>query len=78
MIDDARQRSVTDTIVNPPYQVAPLNTVLIFEGIFLHRDELVDTWDLTVILEVAFTETAHRRALSDGTPSDPDRPAMMR
>ncbi|UNB52893.1 uridine kinase [Mycolicibacterium sp. YH-1] len=68
----------TDTIVDPPYQLAPPSTVLIVEGIFLHRDELVDAWDLTVFLDVAFTETARRMALRDGTPADPDHPDMRR
>ena len=40
--------TAADAIVNPPYQVAPLDTVLIVEGICLHRDELMDEWDLTV------------------------------
>jgi uridine kinase len=45
--------TAADVIVNQPYQVAPLDTVLIVEGICLHRDELMDEWDLTVNSEAS-------------------------
>lgn len=48
------------------------------DGIFLQRVELSAQWDLTVFLDVAFTETAKRMALRDGTPPDPEHPRMRR
>jgi uridine kinase len=68
----------TDTVLDPPLQTAEENTVLIVDGIFLHRDELIDAWDYTVFLDVSFTETARRMAVRDGTPADPEHPRMRR
>ncbi len=68
----------TNTVLHPPYQTAQPNTVLIVDGIFLHRDELVDAWDFTVFLDVSFTETVRRMAARDGTPADPEHPRMRR
>jgi uridine kinase len=33
---------------------------VLFEGIFLHRPELVDYWDFTIFIDVAFDETLRR------------------
>ncbi|MFD1372551.1 nucleoside/nucleotide kinase family protein [Actinoplanes sichuanensis] len=68
----------TDRVVNPEPRQAPTGTVLIVDGLFLHRDELHDQWDLSLFLEVPFTETARRMAVRDGTPPDPDHPGMRR
>jgi len=52
--------------------------VLLIDGLFLHRDELRDYWDLSIWLEVPFTVTAARMARRDGTSPDPDDPSMAR
>jgi uridine kinase len=52
--------------------------VLVLDGLFLHRDELARCWDLSVFLEVPFTETARRMAVRDGTHPDPDHPSIRR
>jgi uridine kinase len=69
---------VTDAILTPEPQLAPPDTVLIVDGLFLHRDELAATWDLSVFLDVPLTVTAQRMALRDDTNPDPDHPDMRR
>jgi uridine kinase len=61
----------------PPVAVRP-GTVLVVDGLFLHRDELAGRWDLSVWLDVPFEVTAARMAARDGTPADPDHPRMRR
>ncbi|MDT0275946.1 nucleoside/nucleotide kinase family protein [Blastococcus goldschmidtiae] len=61
----------------PPVSVAP-GAVVVIDGLFLHRDELADRWDLSIWLDVPFTVTAARMVSRDGSPADPDHPAMRR
>ncbi|WKG00824.1 uridine kinase [Mycolicibacterium sp. HK-90] len=68
----------TDEILYPDPEIAEPTAVLLVDGIFLQRVELRAQWDLTVFLDVTFTETAKRMALRDGTPSDPEDPRMRR
>ena len=68
----------TDTILMPEPQLAAPGTVLVVDGIFLHRNELATSWDLSVFLDVPFIETARRMALRDGSNPDPDHPTMRR
>ncbi|NYE95710.1 uridine kinase [Psychromicrobium silvestre] len=58
-------------------QAAP-GTVVIVEGMFLHRDELREDWDFSIFLDVPFSVTAQRMASRDGSPADPEHPAMRR
>lgn len=62
---------------DPPVGVAP-GTVVVIDGIFLHRDELAGRWDLSIWLDVPFAVTAARMAVRDGSPADPGHPAMRR
>lgn len=68
----------TDAVLNPVPRTAAPGTVLIVDGIFLHRNELAAIWDFSVFLDVPFVETARRMALRDGTDPDPDHPSMRR
>jgi uridine kinase len=68
----------TDEILHPIPETAVPGAVLVVDGIFLQRAEISAHWDLTVFLDVKFTETAERMARRDGTPSDPDHPQMRR
>ncbi|WP_436520560.1 uridine kinase [Actinoplanes sp. HUAS TT8] len=68
----------TDARLDPDPRQAPPGTVLIVDGIFLHRDELVAGWDFSLFLDVPFTETARRMSTRDGTPPDPSHPGMRR
>ncbi|MFN8156780.1 MAG: hypothetical protein U0R68_05160 [Candidatus Nanopelagicales bacterium] len=76
-----RERShdlATDTALDPPWSQAPRDAVLVLDGMFLHRDELVGTWDVSVLLDVPFSETCRRMALRDGSEPDPGHPSMWR
>jgi uridine kinase len=52
--------------------------VLVVEGIFLHRDELVTCWDFSIFLDVPFDVTASRMAERDGSDPDPNHVSMRR
>lgn len=69
---------VSDAILEPDTQSAPTGALLILDGLFLHRDELVDVWDLSIFLDVPFEVTAARMADRDGTSPDPWHPSMTR
>lgn len=54
--------------------LAEPGTVLVVDGIFTHRDELVRFWDFSVWLDVPFTISVARCARRDGTsPEAQDR-----
>ena len=61
----------------PVRAVAP-GTVLVLDGIFLHRDELRAYWDFSVYLDVDFAVSVPRMAVRDGSPADPADPANRR
>lgn len=67
-----------DVYVEQPFQEASTGTVVIVEGMFLHRDELRGYWDYSIFLDVPFKETAARMARRDGSPADPAHPKMRR
>lgn len=66
----------TERLADPV--LAPPDALVLVEGLFLHRDELVDRWDASIFLDVPFAETARRMAIRDGTHSDPEHPSMRR
>ena len=68
----------TDTMLDPDPCTALPGTILIVDGLFLHRDETADAWDLSVFLDVPFSVTAKRMASRDGTNPDPEHPSMRR
>lgn len=53
-------------------------SVLLIDGIFLHRDELADAWDFSIFLDVPFETTFARMAGRDGCDPDPEAPANRR
>ena len=69
---------VTDARLDLPWLEAPAGAILVLDGLFLHRDELAGTWDLSVFLEVPFAVTAARMATRDGTHPDPAHSSMAR
>jgi uridine kinase len=69
---------VTDMKVAIAEQQALPFSILIFDGIFLHRPELRDYWDFSVYLEVAFDVSVARCAARDGTSPDPEAAANRR
>jgi uridine kinase len=60
-----------DTAIKAPVEVTNRQGVLLFDGIFLHRPELKDYWDLSIFLDVPFPESYRRMALRDGSDPDP-------
>jgi uridine kinase len=61
----------TDTVLSLPPVLPPAGAVLVVDGVFLHRDELVAYWDFSVYLQVDLAVSLDRLAVRDGTP-DPD------
>ena len=68
----------SDAVLNPEPRTATPGTVLVVDGLFLHRDEIAAAWDLSVFLDVPFGTTAKRMADRDGTDPDPEHPSMRR
>jgi uridine kinase len=50
----------TDTPLSPPVTTAPTDAVLLFDGVFLLRPELIDRWDLRIFVSVPFEQTVDR------------------
>jgi uridine kinase len=67
--DRGFQRAVydkqTDSALSEPITTAPADAVLLFEGVFLMRPELIDSWDLRVFVSAAFEETLARARIRD-------------
>ncbi|WP_340296242.1 uridine kinase, partial [Aquipuribacter hungaricus] len=68
----------TDQASDPPVLTAAPGSVLVLDGLFLHRDELVDVWDVSVFLQVPFEVSAARMASRDGSHPDPAHPSLAR
>jgi len=68
----------TDQRLDLPYEQASPGAILLLDGVFLHRDELVDSWDLSIFLEVPFGISVARMAARDGTYSSPDAASVQR
>lgn len=68
----------SDNLLDHPAQTAPPGSILIVDGMFLHRAELRDEWDFSIFLDVPFAITAARMADRDGTHPDPEHPSMTR
>lgn len=68
----------TDLPVEPPEQDAPAGAVLVLDGLFLHRDELLGTWDLSIFLQVPFGVSVARMAARDGGSADPGHSSLTR
>jgi uridine kinase len=55
----------TDLDVQCPIRVADENAVLLFDGVFLLRPELMEYWDFTIFVEAAFETTIARAVQRD-------------
>jgi len=55
----------TDMPVEAPLEAAPANAVLVVDGVFLLRRELVDLWDFSVFVAAPFAATQRRAAERD-------------
>ena len=67
-----------DAPVESQWVTAPLDAVLVVDGIFLNRPQLRDLWDWSIWLDVPFEMAFARMALRDGSDPDPDAPANAR
>ena len=56
----------------------PAGAVLILDGMFLHRPELLGYWDFSIFLRVDFAISYARMATRDSSPPDPADPANRR
>jgi uridine kinase len=77
--------AIFDHVANAPVPVrwstADPDAVLVFDGIFLHRPELRDVWDLSIFLDAPFAVTVPRgagRGPGWGTAADVDAPSNRR
>ena len=73
---DAVYDRTTDTAVAPAIATAPADAVLVFDGVFLMRPELIDRWDLRIFVSSAFEQTVDRamiRELGVLTPAEVER-----
>ncbi|GGK93450.1 hypothetical protein Sme01_58840 [Sphaerisporangium melleum] len=59
----------TDTASSPPVTIAPADAVLLFDGVFLLRPELLDRWDLRVFVSVPFERTVDRAQDRNAAPA---------
>jgi uridine kinase len=60
--------------IRPVPQLAPQDAILVLDGIFAHRDEIVRYWDYSVWLEVPFAVSIPRgagRGYGDPDPTSP-------
>jgi uridine kinase len=55
----------TDTALSQPVTTAPADAVLLFDGVFLLRPELINRWDLRIFVSAAFERTVDRARIRD-------------
>lgn len=60
-----------DTPSSPPATIAPEDAVLLFDGVFLLRPELIDRWDLSIFVSVPFEQTIDRARDRGAAPAGP-------
>lgn len=67
----------TDLLLDSEQMVASADAILLFDGVFLLRPELVDAWDFRVFITVASEEIIRRARIRDGeaygSPDDAER-----
>jgi uridine kinase len=67
----------TDLLVEAEQMEASADAILLFDGVFLLRPELVDAWDFRVFITVASEEIIRRARIRDaemyGSPDDAER-----
>ncbi|MFI2708920.1 cytidylate kinase family protein [Micromonospora sp. NPDC018662] len=55
----------SDAVLSPPVTSAPADAVLVFDGVFLMRPELIDRWDLRVFVSTALDRTVERAVVRE-------------
>ena len=56
---------ITDMALFSPVTTAPADAVLVFDGVFLLRPELIDRWDLRIFVSTAFEQTIERAVIRE-------------
>jgi uridine kinase len=77
-VDMARFDHRTDREIVSARREAEPSAILLFDGIFLHRDELCSLWDYSIFLAVPFAVSYARMAERDGSNPDPLAPENRR
>ncbi|WP_234361587.1 uridylate kinase [Plantactinospora sp. BB1] len=54
-----------DAVLSPPVTTAPADAVLVFDGVFLMRPELIDRWDLRIFVSTALEKTVDRAVIRE-------------
>jgi uridine kinase len=54
-----------DTVQSPPVTTAPADAVLVFDGVFLMRPELIDRWDLRIFVSTSLEKTVDRAVIRE-------------
>lgn len=67
-----------DELLDGPLHHLDTPSVVLVDGIFLHRPELRDVWDFSIFLRVAFAVSVARMAVRDGSDPDPDAASNAR
>ena len=55
----------TDAALSPPIRTAPADAVLLFDGVFLMRPELIERWDLHIFVSTALDKTVDRAVIRE-------------
>ncbi|MDM7830505.1 nucleoside/nucleotide kinase family protein [Cellulomonas edaphi] len=66
LVRTASHDLASDALVDPAPVLVTGAAVVLVDGLFLHRDELVGAWDVSVFLDVPFEVTVARMAVRDG------------
>lgn len=56
---------VKDAVLSPPVTAAPADAVLVFDGVFLLRPELIERWDLRIFVSTALERTVDRAVIRE-------------
>ena len=54
-----------DAVLPSAVRTAPTDAVLVFDGVFLMREELIDRWDLRIFVLTAFETTVDRAVMRE-------------
>jgi uridine kinase len=60
-----------DAALSPPLSTAPADAVLVFDGVFLMRPELLDRWDLRIFVSTTLEQTVERAVIRERSVSSP-------
>jgi len=56
----------SDRVIHGPAKKASPDAVLLFDGVFLMRPELVDLWDMRIYMDISYDEMVARGVRRDG------------